>query len=804
MNDDRKDANKILEAGLSEMRSRRTTESQVSDSAGRVHDCLQAGYAKVVPHPASDISGMHRIKDCEDYQALIPAYRSSSLTPARQLLIEDHLHECVSCRRAFEETRREPRGQTPRPRQGKRGLTPWFRWAAVGVAAALILLAFQMAAIRDFFRPIDVHAMVQTVDGGLYTASGQTVKPIAAGERIERTQVVRTGSESRAVLLLADGSRIEMSPRSQVWFDHARDGVRINVDRGDIVVTAAKQHGGHLYVDTRDLGVAVVGTAFEVSTGIRGSRVKVIEGEVRVQQGSSVQSLRPGQQFSSDTGGQDATVLQPRNTSDLVPLVPQDTVVFASLPNISQPLAESYQIFKQQLAGNPALAQWWQQRGNLSGLGPTLDQIIDRLTRAGSDLGSEVVFAFPAKGKSEEPVLLADTAMPDQLAAVLSETQAHVARTPGELQALAGSKGPVFYVADGLLIASSDTNQILRCLQFRSQPALNTFSSTPLYARLVQAYTEGVVWIVAADLERLSGNDSQGSLRQLVVEQNRGATGVSGYRAILAFNQRRTGIATWLAEPSPMGALEFISPAAYGVAGAVTRDPLSVFDEIASNMQGNAAFWQDFENYQREHRVDIRQDLVATLGNEFLVAVDGPILPTPGWRIVVEVNDAARLQNTIQWAITEMNQEAAVHQRQGLTLSSETAGGRTFYSVAGPDFPVEIHYTYWSGYMIIAPTESMLVDAIQNHDTGNSITRSAAFRSELPSDGHDYASAFIYQNVSSLMNSSNTLPTLVALYGEPDRIVLSSKGVLGTNVGNFTGIAGMLNFAGLNPGLSRK
>jgi hypothetical protein len=309
---------------------------------------------------------------------------------------------------------------------------------------------------------------------------------------------------------------------------------------------------------------------------------------------------------------------------------------------------------------------------------------------------------------------------------------------------------------------------------------------------------------VAADLERLSGNDSQGSLRQLVVEQNRGATGVSGYRAILTFNQRRTGIATWLAQPSPMGALEFISPAAYGVAGAVTRNPLSVFDEIAVTMQGNAAFWQDFENYQREHRVDIRQDLVATLGNEFLVAVDGPILPTPGWRIVIEVNDAARLQNTIQWAITEMNQEAAVHQRHGMTLSSETVAGRTFYSVTGSDFPTEIHYTYWSGYMIIAPTESMLVEAIQNHDTGNSISRSAAFRSELPSDGHDYASAFIYQNVSRLMNSPNTLPTLVALYGEPDRLVLSSKDVLGTSVGSFTGIAGMLNFAGLNPGLTRR
>src|SRR5690348_15627866 len=137
MNDDRIDANKILEAGLSEMRNRRATESQVSDSAGRVLDRLHAEYAKVVPHPASGISHTHRINDCGDYQALIPAYLSSSLTAARQLLLEDHLHECVSCRRVLEETRREPRGQTPRPPKATRAQTPWFRWVAIGAAAAL-------------------------------------------------------------------------------------------------------------------------------------------------------------------------------------------------------------------------------------------------------------------------------------------------------------------------------------------------------------------------------------------------------------------------------------------------------------------------------------------------------------------------------------------------------------------------------------------------------------------------------------------------------------------------------------------
>jgi hypothetical protein len=295
-------------------------------------------------------------------------------------------------------------------------------------------------------------------------------------------------------------------------------------------------------------------------------------------------------------------------------------------------------------------------------------------------------------------------------------------------------------------------------------------------------------------------------MQQFVVEQKTGSGGAS-YRATLAFNQNRRGMASWLAQPSPMGALEFISPGAYGVAAVVTKDPLSMFDDICGFISGDAKASQDLQNYQAEHHVDIRHDLVAPLGNELLFAVDGPISPTPAWRVVIEVNDAARLQNTIEWSIADVNREAAAHQQPPATLTSETVGGRIFYSLAGTKFPTEIHYTYWAGYMVIAPSQAMLMEAIQNHDTGNSLLRSAAFRSKLPADGYDYASGFVYQNIQAMTNSLpvdvlrqtplNTLPSLVAIYGDPDRIVMSSKGVLGMNVASMAGISGIVKVTGL-------
>jgi hypothetical protein len=43
----------------------------------------------------------------------------------------------------------------------------------------------------------------------------------------------------------------------------------------------------------------------------------------------------------------------------VAPLVPADTLVFASLANLSQPFSESYALFRQRVVENTALADWW-------------------------------------------------------------------------------------------------------------------------------------------------------------------------------------------------------------------------------------------------------------------------------------------------------------------------------------------------------------------------------------------------------------------------------------------------------------
>ena len=67
-----------------------------------------AAMARVAPlapvTPATD----HRIRGCDGFRALIPAYLAGALAEPRRILFEDHTRECVPCRRALARCARAP------------------------------------------------------------------------------------------------------------------------------------------------------------------------------------------------------------------------------------------------------------------------------------------------------------------------------------------------------------------------------------------------------------------------------------------------------------------------------------------------------------------------------------------------------------------------------------------------------------------------------------------------------------------------------------------------------------------------
>src|SRR5216110_3243744 len=109
-----------------------------------------------------------------------------------------------------------------------------------------------------------------------------------------------------------------MRTHSRLSLERADDRSRIRLSDGDVSVSAARLHG-HLYVQTKDLTVSVVGTVFLVKAEETGSRVAVIEGEVRIQQGTKEKKLFPGEQVSTSPQMEPRTVQQELSWSRSAP-----------------------------------------------------------------------------------------------------------------------------------------------------------------------------------------------------------------------------------------------------------------------------------------------------------------------------------------------------------------------------------------------------------------------------------------------------------------------------------------------------
>ncbi len=261
---------------------------------------------------------------------------------------------------------------------------------------------------------------------------------IPAGYEVRNGDEIRTAKGSTAVLRLLDGSLVEMDERSDLAVSRHWKGTTIHLQGGQIIVQAAKQHNGHLYVATDDGLVSVKGTIFSVNHGVKGSRVAVIEGVVHVDFADSTTDLQAGQQATSGASVSkvpiqdeiawsrnsakylallgDFAVLQKqfaaipgpglRYSSDLLPLIPENTVVYAAIPNLANTIGEAKRLFEDRLQQSPDLSNWWrqQQKGN----GPKLDDVLDRIKTFSSYLGDEITFSVAKQGNGySAPVILA-------------------------------------------------------------------------------------------------------------------------------------------------------------------------------------------------------------------------------------------------------------------------------------------------------------------------------------------------------------------------------------------------------------
>jgi hypothetical protein len=572
----------------------------------------------------------------------------------------------------------------------------------------------------------------------------------------------------------------------------------------------------------------------------------VIEGEVRVSQGGGEVVLHPGQQTTSraslervpvasevawsrnvdryvallheltDLEREIARRVAPAPTrydSELLGAVPAATFAYIALPNLTTSLVESWQVFQERLSASPTLAEWWGARV-ASGDAAEMERALARLRDVGAQLGEEVVVALPRGAGSGEPdgvLVLAAVARPDSFLALLEQEAATINAEHGatalvvvrDLADLDGSEeGLLVWVSDGLMVAADDASRLAAVAATRA--AGGGFTATPLGQAVARAYADGTQWLLAVDLGSVMATETAadeelartgfGDIDRLLVERwDEGERAVMS--AELTFGGERRGIASWLAAPAPMGALDFVSADAHLAAAFVVKEPSAMVDDLLA-LAGSG----ELGELESQLGLSLREDVAAPLGGEVAFAVDGPFLPEPSWKVIVEVYDAARLQHALETAVARLNDHLREEGETEATLTAQSDGGHTWYHLSS-NRGVGLTWVYEAGYLVAAPSRALLERTLDQRAAGTTLTATARFRALLPRDARADFSALFYQNVGPLLAplagglsslggaelteaqrealaelAREAEPTVAYAYGEADRILFAGTG----------------------------
>jgi ferric-dicitrate binding protein FerR (iron transport regulator) len=800
-----------------EIRQDRLDDATLTASADRVWRRLAEGWGI-----AAGTAAHRPLRTQQDYEALIDEYVQGRLSPGRRALVDEYARENPDFRKRIEQARtageapQEPRAATPSRKAAPRAGRPIRHrpLAAVAVAAAVVA-AIGLVAFYGLQGGAAALPRLSGSEGPAYLVTGEGPRLLGAGDEIPREAAVRTSRTGGAFVELADGSVIEMGERTQLSVAEARRGTTIDLDRGRVIVEAADQRTGQLFVATDDSVISVTGTVFSVNSGRKGSRVSVIEGEVRVDHNGRTEVLRPGQQVSTDprleavalkeeiawsrnvdrhlslmtelidVGREVEAALdprEPRHASPLLELVPEDAVLYAAVPNVSRNVDEAYRTFLDGVAASPVLSEWWNESVASQGADRRLDAVVEEVSELGSYLGDELVVTMsmpPEADRAPGGLVMARTGNAQGLRDYLvsrierlrdaegTELALRLVETP---RAVSDENDPLLvWIHDGLVAASWRPEPLRQLALRRAAESLEPVD-TPFRQRIRRAYREGVEWLMALDVATMTrgAGDAQAAegdeaakgavalellgletAETVVTERKSTPTGTT-HRAAISFSGKRTGLASVLARPAPIGALEMLSPETSAAAAAAMREPADVAREMLVLFDDLfPGFSDELERIEREQGIRVVQDLAEPLGGDVAVALDGPMLPVPAWKLVIEVYDADRLQHAIETIVQQVDAAMSSRLEQDVVLAIEptTIRSRPAWTIGRAEGTPVVAYAFVDGYLVATPGPGHLERALRYHDAGARFVDTDRFDELLPADGHVHVSGLVFQDL---------------------------------------------------------
>jgi hypothetical protein len=293
----------------------------------------------------------------------------------------------------------------------------------------------------------------------------------------------------------------------------------------------------------------------------------------------------------------------PRPESHLLPLLPESTMSYAAFPNYGDAVHQMLNVFQRELQENAVLRDWW-QHGKVAEAGPKVEESLEKFYQLSEYLGEEVVVSGATEGRDTSVLMVAEVRKPG----LKKFLQQMLNDIPGKSkpklrvvdpQELAAAKDmgpaqePVILVRSDYIVGALDV-ATLRKFNVRLDRGGREFVSTPFGQRVAKGYEGGATVLAAADLHKILTLAPTGNPQSELTFQHSGFadmkylvwghTSVSGQevsQAELSFVGPRHGAASWLAKPTLLGSLDFVSPKAMLAGTMVLKNPAQIFDDVS-------------------------------------------------------------------------------------------------------------------------------------------------------------------------------------------------------------------------------
>ncbi len=487
-----------------------------------------------------------------------------------------------------------------------------------------------------------------------------------------------------------------------------------------------------------------------------------------------------------------------RTQSRLLPLLPQNTIFYAAFPNYGDAAQQALKAFRQELQENAALREWW-EKGQVAATGPKVEDFVEEFYQLSQFLGDEVVISGVNQGNKPGLLLVAEVRKPglkmflQQAAKELAGKSKQAVRVMDAQElAAATDQGlgdePVVLVRPDLVMAAPDI-ATLRVFNARVDEATREFASTPFGQRLTHSYDGGATLVVGADLHSILSQIPPGAATtlqrtgfadaQYLVWEHKTVAGQDISQLELTFTGSRRGIAAWLAAPTPMGSLDFVSPKPTMMVSLALTDLGNIFDgieELAAASNPNA--FASVRQMEQALQISLKDDVLKQLQGELtLEIVTRP--PTPGWKAILRVVDPVRLQQTLNTLL------AATH----LGGEQFDQAGVTHHAVRIPsaNATAEFDYAFVDGYLVVGSSRETVAEAARLHRGGGSLGKSSEFAASLPPGHPNGFSAIWYQDPMALaalrlrqvapemaaaiaQSGAESKPAVMCLYGDQTAI----------------------------------